>query len=178
MKLSARCHQKSSTQKRKQFIALHLNLALCAGKAGNYADVRTHTTDVLGADPDNVKALYRRGAAASIHGHHDEALADLYKALRLQPQDTAVRAEIQELRVKIKKQTESDKAMYAKSFAPAARDSAEAGVQNEQPRDGKVTESKLEPARVSMSDSQQSQAVTPGDMLMGKLLENLCKPPS
>lgn len=112
---------------KSRLVALHLNLALCAGKDGNFSTVRLHATTVLGADAENVKALFRRGAAASAQGDYEVALEDLQKAAELQPQDKAVRRELHELRVKIKKFEELEKAIFQRAFKPNSRVSAADG---------------------------------------------------
>eukprot|EP00928_Gymnodinium_smaydae_P024225 TRINITY_DN1966_c0_g1_i1.p1 TRINITY_DN1966_c0_g1~~TRINITY_DN1966_c0_g1_i1.p1 ORF type:complete len:1430 (+),score=352.18 TRINITY_DN1966_c0_g1_i1:59-4348(+) len=75
------------SRRRHELLALHLNLALCAAKAGDYADARRHASAVLVAEPAHAKALLRRGTAAMELGDHAAAAADLQHAAELQPQE-------------------------------------------------------------------------------------------
>lgn len=106
---------------RAGYVALHLNLALCASKEGRPADARKHSSIVLAANPDNAKALFRRGAGASVQGDYGEALPDLQRAAELLPQDRAVREELRTLQRKMKEYREVERAMLQKSFQPQPR---------------------------------------------------------
>jgi len=77
---------------------IRLNMALCHLKLGQCAAATETCTQVLAADPRNVKALYRRGSAHRTAGNFEEAKADLLAAIRLAPADAAIREEYERLR--------------------------------------------------------------------------------
>jgi AH receptor-interacting protein len=64
-------------------IPLLLNYSQCQLMLGNYFDVIRYTGQVLEFDPNNVKALYRRGRAYSATWNNEEAERDFMKALGL-----------------------------------------------------------------------------------------------
>ena len=57
-----------------------LNYAQCQLISGDYAEVIRHTSKVLEFEPDNIKALYRRGRAHSACWNVEEAEIDLKRA--------------------------------------------------------------------------------------------------
>uniref|UniRef100_A0A671K0V4 FKBP prolyl isomerase 16 n=1 Tax=Sinocyclocheilus anshuiensis TaxID=1608454 RepID=A0A671K0V4_9TELE len=61
------------------------NLAAAQLKLGQ-SDEALHTSrDVLFLDPQNVKALFRKGKLLSDKGEYEEAMENLKKALKLEP---------------------------------------------------------------------------------------------
>lgn len=107
--------------RRGQLVALHLNLSLCATKAGLYALARRHAETALGAEPGSAKALFRRGQAAAGQGDYEDALQDLQKAAELMPQDRGIRAEIQTVQHDLRAHREAQKNMFVKVFQPPDR---------------------------------------------------------
>uniref|UniRef100_A0A6S9XL77 Uncharacterized protein n=1 Tax=Chrysotila carterae TaxID=13221 RepID=A0A6S9XL77_CHRCT len=79
----------------------HLNLAVCSMKLGNHTHAITHCSQVLNVEPDNAKALYRRGYCQMQVGNLDEAQADLKRAAQLSPNDAEVRRAMHELVEKV-----------------------------------------------------------------------------
>ncbi|XP_014240637.1 aryl-hydrocarbon-interacting protein-like 1 [Cimex lectularius] len=69
----------------KQKLPLLLNFAQCKLVLKEYYEVIEHCSSVLEFEPDNVKALYRRGKAHAAVWNGKEAKDDLTKALRLDP---------------------------------------------------------------------------------------------
>ena len=67
-------------------------------------------------DPTNIKALFKRGQAYNICRDEDSALADLEKALKLQPNEKSVIKELQDIKSKIKARKDKEKKAYAKMF--------------------------------------------------------------
>ena len=54
--------EESDKEKRRTLmLAAHLNIAMCALKLNNYADVVTHADKALEFDPKSEKAYFRRG---------------------------------------------------------------------------------------------------------------------
>ncbi|CAB1102792.1 unnamed protein product [Ectocarpus sp. CCAP 1310/34] len=83
-------------------VALELSCFLNAAQAclngKEWGDAIAHATSALGKDPDNVKALYRRGVARRHTGMVDESKSDLMAAYKLDPNNKAVRKELQLLK--------------------------------------------------------------------------------
>jgi len=70
------------------------NMAAVYAKMKNWEDCKEKCTQVLKHDPDNVKALFRRGKAYRLMGLYDLARADLTKAYTLMGgKDKAIEAE-------------------------------------------------------------------------------------
>jgi tetratricopeptide (TPR) repeat protein len=106
-----------AAQRKELHTALSLNLALCCNKAAMYRDAVKHCDAVLAGDEANFKALSRRGVAYAGLGEYEAARADLQRAVDLDPSDKAVRRELAAVAMKIKKQEEREKAVFAKLFA-------------------------------------------------------------
>uniref|UniRef100_A0A7S0A4P7 peptidylprolyl isomerase n=1 Tax=Pyrodinium bahamense TaxID=73915 RepID=A0A7S0A4P7_9DINO len=106
---------------RASLIALHQNLALCAAREDKPAVARRHATAVLGADPMNSRALFRRGSAAATQGDFEDALRDLQRAAELEPRDRAVREELQALRGRMRQHREAERGLFRGAFGPPAR---------------------------------------------------------
>lgn len=86
-------------------LALHLNCALAQLRRGQMACAVAHANEALSIEPENCKALYRRGMAlaqlSEQPGHEEDASAarsDLERVLALDPGNLAVRDKVQELR--------------------------------------------------------------------------------
>jgi len=94
-----------------------LNRALCYIKAGQCAKAEADCSKVLEKEPNNAKALYRRGRAR--HGSKQLTLAraDLAAAAALLPKDAAVAQELRTVVEKIKEAKAKEKAAYAKMFS-------------------------------------------------------------
>lgn len=109
-----------------------LNAALCNLKLLKYDQTIADCAEVLKADVNNVKAVYRRGQAFEAKGELTRAAADLKRATELSPSDDVVRKSYDSLKAKLesdgvteseietaKAQAEqSDKAEASKAAAP------------------------------------------------------------
>ena len=91
--------------------ALHLNASLAHLRRGNLRSAVDHASGALAAEPSNesrVKALYRRGLAQARlaeHGHAgaaDQARADFEEALRVEPGNSDVKAQLQQLQSRLR----------------------------------------------------------------------------
>ncbi|MGH0173485.1 UNVERIFIED_CONTAM: hypothetical protein FKN15_066105 [Acipenser sinensis] len=78
------------------------NLAAVHIKLERYDDALETSSSVLELDPDNVKALFRKGKLLSDKGEFQEAMETLKKALKLEPSTKAIHLELSKL---VKKQT-------------------------------------------------------------------------
>jgi AH receptor-interacting protein len=77
------------------YIPLLLNLSACKLKLGDFPAAIDHTTSVLDVDPNNVKALFRRGQAHMQRGRDLElAVEDLSRAHQLAAEDTLIASQL------------------------------------------------------------------------------------
>ena len=103
-------------------IPCYLNKAACALKLHNWQSAADDTTIVLEmsteylSDIDKAKALYRRGSAKVGMKDEEEAVKDLQKALKLNPQDAAIANEIAIAKQKIQARENKQKKAFAKMF--------------------------------------------------------------
>ncbi|XP_076853432.1 FKBP prolyl isomerase 16 [Brachyhypopomus gauderio] len=73
------------------------NLAAVQLKQEQYSEALHTSQDVLLLDPNNVKALFRKGKLLSDSGDYEEAMETLKKALKLEPTTKAIHAELSKL---------------------------------------------------------------------------------
>lgn len=83
-------------------VSCHLNASMAEVKLGSYVSAEEHATKALEEDPENAKALYRRGVARRHLGTLDEARQDLLRAAKLVPADRLIRNEYETVVKKIK----------------------------------------------------------------------------
>ncbi|CAD6215859.1 GSCOCG00000675001-RA-CDS [Cotesia congregata] len=97
---------------------LLLNYAQCKLLNKEYYNVIEHCTTVLENEPDNVKALFRRGKAHIGAWNQVEATKDLERAVELDPTlKSVVEKELQALASAIKKREQSEKQKYTSIFS-------------------------------------------------------------
>jgi len=98
---------------REASLACYSNLALCALREKKYRDCVERATWVLAAEPQNAKALFRRGTAAAGLGLDLEgALRDLEAAELLQPDDAGIKKEIARVKDQMRAARKAEKAMF------------------------------------------------------------------
>ena len=91
-------------------VPLLLNYAQCKLLEEEYAEVIRHTTSVLEIDPENIKALYRRGRAHSASWDVHEATRDLRMAVELDPSlGSAVEKELKALTQRVKEKDAAER---------------------------------------------------------------------
>nr|CAG4637181.1 EOG090X09NR [Ceriodaphnia reticulata] len=97
-----------------------LNYSQCQLLLGNYYDVIEQCTQVLTLQPNNVKALYRRGMAHVNAWNPNEAKSDLEKSALIDPSLTkAVQQQLAKLEELKKQKNKSDKAWLSQAFGKA-----------------------------------------------------------
>jgi len=100
--------------------ALNSNAALMNIKLGAWDDAVRAATGALEVegvpDKDRAKALFRRGLAHNQAKDEDGALADLQAALKLAPEDAAVKAELAAVKKTAAARLAKEKAAYKKFF--------------------------------------------------------------
>ncbi|GIY14827.1 peptidyl-prolyl cis-trans isomerase FKBP4 [Caerostris extrusa] len=106
------------TQKDRKELLLSafLNVSLCLIKMENYVDAIKFCDKALEIEPENEKALYRRGQAKMLFNDCEEALEDFKKLLQLYPENNAARQHISICQEKIKNQNKKDIEVYNKMF--------------------------------------------------------------
>lgn len=97
-------------------LPLQLNIAACNLKLEKYNEALEHVEEALDIDPNNVKALYRKGQGHRGRKEWDLSLGALTKAAELDPTDKGIKGEM----AKVKKDKDAEKAaekgFYAKMF--------------------------------------------------------------
>ncbi|CAE6480529.1 unnamed protein product [Rhizoctonia solani] len=101
---------------------LLLNSALAAIKTNKSSVALAATTRALGLKPeigasDKGKAYYRRALAHVLHHEEDEAEADLHEALKIVPDDNAIKAELARVQQKKKEKREKEKKAFKGLFS-------------------------------------------------------------
>ncbi|XP_031554606.1 tetratricopeptide repeat protein 9C-like [Actinia tenebrosa] len=92
------------------------NLAACHLAGGRWSKVLDNSSKVLQRQPDNAKALYRRGQAYMKLQDIDRAKEDLKRASELEPTDNSIKRTLILLEKEYKKITEKEKKTYAAMF--------------------------------------------------------------
>lgn len=90
-----------------------LNIAACRLKTEDFAAVIEHCSAALAIDPTNVKGLFRRSQALLKLGRYDEARKDACDALRVEPANKAVVAQLKAVDDLIRR----EKQIYQKMFS-------------------------------------------------------------
>lgn len=101
--------------------AMHLNLALCYLKLNRNLDARNECNSVLEVDPDNEKALFRRGQSYMNLAEPEPAIKDFETVLKLDPKNSAATRGIQQCKDLLKKQRSQEKKIYANMFEKFAK---------------------------------------------------------
>jgi len=94
----------------------YINQAAVQMTLKNYDKAIPACNSALELDPNNVKALFRRGKIYSIKNDLDNAKKDLLKAAKLDPQDKTIREEYEKLRVKYQEHSQKQKKLYSHVF--------------------------------------------------------------
>ena len=79
-------------------------------------EAKKQCENVLEIDPDNAKALFRRGQVYFWKQDYTDALADLARVLELQPGDKGVLLEIEKVKKARQVLVQKEKSMYGKMF--------------------------------------------------------------
>jgi len=107
-------HEKSAVS---LLLTCRLNESQAFINMGDYSTACSKATAVIKLDPNNVKALYRRGLARNHLGLAEEALEDLNRAVSLEPDNKQVKAEIAKAKKIIQDAKKKAKAAYGNMFS-------------------------------------------------------------
>ncbi|CAC5384585.1 FKBP6 [Mytilus coruscus] len=146
---------------RGKLFTLYSNMAVCASKQNKFNLVMTYCNKGREIEPNNVKLLFLQGKVRKAHrrSSHFEVARDMLKrAQRMNPNNTEINKELQELDRDIKKFSLVEKDMYQKMFSKPTGQSAE-----EKEQENLKAKKKLE-KNLNVSDDFQK-------MIEEKLLE-------
>lgn len=90
------------------------NMAAAQLKLDHYEAALRSCVSVLAHQPDNVKALFRQGKVLAVQGEYAEAIRILKRALKLEPSNKTIHAELSKLVKKHSEQKGAEQAMYKK----------------------------------------------------------------
>jgi peptidylprolyl isomerase len=99
------------------WLACSNNAALVCTKLPDYANAITFCNLILLKDPDNVKALYRRGLSRRHCGLPEEAMVDLNHALTLDPENKDVKQEMVQVKRALAEAKKKEKAAFGGFFS-------------------------------------------------------------
>ncbi|CAH3197422.1 unnamed protein product [Porites evermanni] len=92
------------------------NLAACLLKDGRWDRTEHYCTEALKLQPQNAKALFRRGQSYFYLKDFEKAERDLKAAEKLEPKDSSIKKMLALLEVELKKIKEKEKKIYAGMF--------------------------------------------------------------
>ncbi|XP_023699812.1 peptidyl-prolyl cis-trans isomerase FKBP8 isoform X1 [Paramormyrops kingsleyae] len=90
------------------------NIAAAQLKLDHYDAALRSCVSVLVHQPDNIKALFRKGKVLALQGEYAEAIKILKRALKLEPSNKTIHAELSKLVKKHSEQRDMEQAMYKK----------------------------------------------------------------
>jgi tetratricopeptide (TPR) repeat protein len=99
-----RAHMVSISANTQSLVACYNNMAVCHLKRENWQRAIECGDSVIGMDPDNAKAYFRRGQAQAAMGAWHAATQDYKRAAELSPQDVLIRQALADAREKHKVQ--------------------------------------------------------------------------
>ena len=98
-------------------ITLQTNLSMVCFKQGKHRMSRDVASRALDVDDKNVKALYRRGVANKAMGDADAAKSDFKAALKVDPNNVAVKKELVSIKKTLEEMKAKEKARLQKAFS-------------------------------------------------------------
>lgn len=84
-------------------LSCYLNIAACQMRHHNFESVVKNSTKALNLQPNNAKALYRRGSAYVELQEYEKAQEDLLAAHQLEPKNQAIARQLQILKSRVQK---------------------------------------------------------------------------
>ncbi|XP_076880662.1 peptidyl-prolyl cis-trans isomerase FKBP8 [Brachyhypopomus gauderio] len=90
------------------------NMAAAQLKLDHYEAALRSCVSVLALQPDNIKALFRQGKVLALQGEYGDAVRILKRALKLEPSNKTIHAELSKLVKKHSEQKGAEQAMYKK----------------------------------------------------------------
>ncbi|KAM8890620.1 peptidyl-prolyl cis-trans isomerase FKBP8 isoform 1-T3 [Synchiropus picturatus] len=96
------------------------NMAASQLKLEHHDAVLKSCTAALALQPENIKAMYRMGKVLALQGEYQEANQILRKALKLEPVNKTIHAELSKLAKKTAEQKGAEQALYKKMLGNPA----------------------------------------------------------
>ncbi|GCC18296.1 peptidyl-prolyl cis-trans isomerase FKBP8 [Chiloscyllium punctatum] len=96
------------------------NLAAAQLKLEHFEAALKSSNAALQHQPNNVKALFRKGKVLALQGEYTEAILVLRKAAQLEPSNKAIQAELSQVVRKQSEQRTTEQAMYRKMLGDIA----------------------------------------------------------
>ncbi|XP_053152538.1 peptidyl-prolyl cis-trans isomerase FKBP8-like [Hemicordylus capensis] len=110
------------------------NLAASQLKLDHYEAALRSCSQVLEQQPDNIKALFRKGKVLAQLGEYSEAIPILKAALKLEPSNKTIHAELSKLAKKHADQKSVETEMYRKMLGNTGSSSAPTKCKDKSPR--------------------------------------------
>lgn len=130
-------------------IPIHLNMAAAQIKINDYNTAIYNCSQVITMQPGNVKALFRRGKAKHALGRTEEAMEDLEAAIKKDPNDKGILAEMHAVKATMWKEREAEAKLFKGRFKAtnpeATTSSGQAQAASASPY-MRVSTSEIEPA--------------------------------
>ncbi|KAG7488019.1 hypothetical protein MATL_G00029910 [Megalops atlanticus] len=101
------------------------NMAAAQLKLDHHEAALRSCVAVLAYQPDNIKALFRKGKVLALQGEYAEAIRILKRALKLEPSNKTIHAELSKLVKKHSEQRGVEQAMYKKMLGNPSASPAE-----------------------------------------------------
>lgn len=99
----------------------HLNISLSYLKLNDYFEARNAASLALKIDPNNEKALFRRGQAFLHLGEPQLAIQDFKRCLEIDPNNSAAKSQVAACGKILKEQLQKEKKIYANMFDKFAK---------------------------------------------------------
>lgn len=112
-------HAATEEQKKQAEALIHAanaNIAACYLKLNQFDKAVQWSAKVLEKEPNNAKALFRRGFAYLQLKEYEKAAEDLTEAAKLQPEDKAIKAALRQAKEHTAKAEEKYKQSFAQAF--------------------------------------------------------------
>lgn len=103
-------------QRKSLLLASYLNIALCHLKKNDNFEANAAATKALELDPKNEKALFRRGQALLNLKEAQLAAKDFAECLKVDPNNSAAKAQLNACNKILKEQLQKEKKIYANMF--------------------------------------------------------------
>ncbi|XP_056133315.1 peptidyl-prolyl cis-trans isomerase FKBP8 isoform X2 [Lampris incognitus] len=100
------------------------NMAASQLKLDHYDAALKSCVSALAHQPENIKALFRMGKVLALQGEYAEAIRTLRKALKLEPSNKTIHAELSKLVKRHSEQKGAEQAMYKKMLGNPASGSS------------------------------------------------------
>ncbi|KAK7099365.1 peptidyl-prolyl cis-trans isomerase FKBP4-like [Littorina saxatilis] len=107
-------------EREKLLQAAHLNIAMCSLKLNNFCDAEAACNIVLETEPQNVKAIFRRGQSRLERCDYGPAAGDFAQVLELEPSNKAAKNQLAVSRQRQEQALNKEKELYTNMFQKMA----------------------------------------------------------